>query len=89
MRVFFFLSFSFIDPGERGREREREGEKHQCERDIDRSPLPHTPTRDQTYIPGVCPDGASHSRSLGLQDDTQPTVPHQAGPEHGFFRGVG
>ena len=30
----------------RGREREREGEKHQCERNIDWLPLVHTPTGD-------------------------------------------
>ena len=30
---FFFFFWSFIDSRERGREAEREGEKHRCERE--------------------------------------------------------
>ena len=54
MATFFqrFYLFIFI---ERGREGEREGEKHQCEGNIDQLPLIRTLTKDQTCNPGTCP----------------------------------
>ena len=49
----------FIEYREWGREGEREGEKQQCERerDIDRLPFIHAPTRDLTHNLGMCVTG--------------------------------
>ena len=59
---------------ERGREGEREGEKHPW---VVASPEP--PTGDLAPNPGVCPDWESNQLLSDLQDDAQPTEPHQAG----------
>ena len=60
---------------ERGREEEREGEKHQC---VVASHVP--PTGDLAHNPGMCPDWESNQRLFGLQASTQSTEPHQPGP---------
>ena len=45
---------------ERGREGEREGEKHQC------VVTSHVfPTGDLAYNPGMCPDGESNQQTFG------------------------
>ena len=49
------------------------------EGNIDRLPFTHTPTGDWTCNPGMCPDGESNLWPFTLQDDTQPTQPHQSG----------
>ena len=36
-------------------------------------------TRDKTHKPGMCPDVESNWGPFGLQDDAQPTEPHQSG----------
>ena len=42
---------------ERGREGEREGEKHRCERNIGQLPLLCAPTRDRTATQASALDG--------------------------------
>ena len=56
---------------QRGREEEREGEKHQC---VVASPAP--PIGDLACNPGMCPDWESNQQPLGLQAGTQSTEPH-------------
>ena len=57
---------------ERGREGEREGEKHPC---VVASRTP--PTRDAAR--GMCPDWESTWRPFGSQTSAQTTKPHQPG----------
>ena len=61
---------------ERGREGEREGEKHQC---VVTSHMP--PTGDLACNPGMCPDWESNGQPFGSQAGTQSTEPHQPGQE--------
>ena len=63
LKVLFVFIFR-----ERGREGEREGEKHQC---VVASCMP--PTGDLARNPGMCPDWELNQRTLGSQDDTQST----------------
>ena len=58
--------------GEKGREGEREGEKHQC---VIASHMPLT--GDLAHNPGVCPDWEANQGPLGLQANAQSTEPHQ------------
>ena len=59
---------------ERGREGEREGEKHQCEVAF------HMPlTGDLAHNPGMCPDWESNLRPFGSQAGAQSTEPHHLG----------
>lgn len=53
------LLFSFINSRLRGREKEKEGENHQCERNINPLPLTFAPTTNQTCNPGLYPDRES------------------------------
>ena len=70
---------------ERGKEGERKGEKHRCERETCIRCLWHTPSQDQTGSPGMCPDQKSSNwQPFAVQDDAQPTEPHQSGHEHRF-----
>ena len=59
---------------ERGREGEREGEKHQC---VVASHVP--PNKGLAYNPGMCPDRELNQQPFGSQASTQPTEPHQPG----------
>ena len=63
----------------RGREREKEGEKHQC---VVASHTP--PTGDLDLNPGMCPDWELNWQPFGSQAGTQSTEAHQPGP-HLFF----
>ena len=71
---FFFKRFYLFSFRERGREGEREGEKHQC---VVASCTP--PTGDLVGNPGTCPDWESNRRPFGSQASTQCTEPHQLG----------
>ena len=66
-----FYLFIFRD---RGREEEREGEKHQC---VVASCAP--PTEDLAHNPGMYPDRELNQRPFALQSSTQLTEPHQLG----------
>ena len=60
---------------ERGREGEREGEKHQC------VVASHAlSTGDLAPKPGMCPDWISNWQPFGLQTGAQPTEPRQPWP---------
>ena len=65
---------------EKGREGEREGEKHQC---VVASRTP--PTEDVAYNPGMCPDRELNQRSFGSQVGTQSTEAYQPGLKHSFY----
>ena len=67
--IFYLFLFS-----ERGREGEREGEKHQY---VVASPAP--PTGGLARNQDVCSDWGLNWLPLGLQAGTQSTKPHQGG----------
>ena len=76
MLAFFFFKvlFIYLLILERGREGEREGEKHQC------VVASHThPTEDLAHNPGMCPDWEWNQQPFGSQAGTQSTDPHQPG----------
>ena len=64
----------------RGREGEREGEKHHR---VVASSTP--PTGDLAHNPGMCPDWGSNMGPFGLQAGAQSTEPHQPGPHNLFI----
>ena len=68
---YFFKDFIYL---ERGREREIEGEKHQCV-----VAFCEPPTGDLALNSGICPDWELNWRTLGLQAGAQSTEPHQPG----------
>ena len=70
----YFKRFYLFIFRERGREGEREGEKHQC---VVASWAP--PTGALACNPGMCPDWESNWRPLGSQASAQTTEPHQSG----------
>ena len=59
---------------ERGREEEREEEKHQC---VVAFHMP--PTGDLACKSVICPDWELNQRPFGMQAGTQSTEPHQQG----------
>ena len=65
---------------ERGEGREKEGEKHQYERETLTGCL-----WDQTRIPGMCPDWELNRQPFALWDGSQPTEPHQPGQNEQLF----
>ena len=72
--IFYFLNFIYLFL-ERGREKEREGQKHQCVVAF------HTPPPgDLSCKPGMCPDWESNQQLFDSQASTQSTEPHQPGP---------
>ena len=73
LHVFFFKDFIYLFL-ERGREGEREGEKHQC---VAASHAPRI--GDLAYNPGMCPDWESNQQPFGSQTGTQSTELHQQG----------
>ena len=60
---------------ERGREREREVEKHLC---VVASRV--SPTGDLALNPGMCPDWELNQQHFDLQAGTQSTEPHEPEP---------
>ena len=76
--LLFFLRFYLFIFRERGRERKREGEKHQC---VVASCTP--PTGGLACNPGMCPDWESNQWPFRSQASTQSTEPHQ--PELRFI----
>ena len=72
------IIYLFI-PREKGKEGEREGEKHQCVVAF-RTPA----TGDLALNPGVCPDWESNLQPFGSQVSAQSIEPHQPGLNHIF-----
>ena len=70
----FLKSFYLYIFRERGREGEREGEKHQR---VVASHVPHT--GDPASNPGMCPDWELNWRPFGSQAGTQSTELHPPG----------
>ena len=70
----FFKGFIYLFLRERGRQGEREGEKHQC---VVASQGPTT--GDLAHNPGMCPDWESNWQPFGSQACTQSTELHQLG----------
>ena len=68
MFVIYLFIYLFL---ERGREGEKEEEKHQC---VIASHM--LPTGDLACNPGMCPDWESNWQPFGSQADTQSTEPH-------------
>ena len=57
-----------------------------CERNIDQSPLTHSPTGDWLYF-GYVPQQGMNQQTFSLQDDAQPTEPHWSGqPKQNFLK---
>ena len=71
---FFKKRFYLFIFRERGREGEREGEKHQC---VVAFHAP--PTGDLVCNPGMCPDWELSQQPFGSQADPQSTKPYQPG----------
>ena len=71
--LFSFEDFIYLFR-QRGREGEREGEKHQC---VAASCM--SSTGGLARSPGVCPHWESNQRPFGSQASTQSTEPHQPG----------
>ena len=78
--VLFFFKFYLLIFRERGREGEREGEKHQG---VVVSCVP--PTGDLAHNPGMCPDWESNLRPFGSQARTQSTKLHQPWQHSSIF----
>ena len=81
----FFQKILFIFR-ERGREGEREQEKHQCPRNTSISCLSHAPNGDQAHNAGMGPDWESNWRPFSLQAGTQSTESCQPGPVPGIIK---
>ena len=77
---FIFISFYFFtDSRKRGREGEREGEKHRCERETLIGCLLHVPQLGTKLATQVWALTGNHWQPFGLQDNTQPTEPQWPG----------
>ena len=83
--IHFLKRFYLFTFTERGREGEREGEKHQCVRDTSISCSWMYPTEDLAHYPGICPDWELNQRPFILQAGTQFTKPHQPGLDTFFY----
>ena len=75
--IFLFLKNNILFLfRERGREGEREEEKHHC---VVASHVP--PTGDLASNPGMCPDWELNWQPFGLQTSAQSIEPHQLGKD--------
>ena len=83
MKTNYFLKYFIYLFLERGREREREGEKHQC---VVASCMP--PTGDPAFNPGMCPKWESNRRPFVSQSGPQSTEPHQPGQIFIFLKSI-
>ena len=80
-QVLFFKDFIYLFILERGKRREKEGEKHRC---VVVSPMP--PTGDLAQNPDMCPVWVSKQLSLSSQAHTQSTESHHPGYNHQSFK---
>ena len=76
----FKKDFYLFNFRERGKEGEREGEKHQY---VLASPM--SPAGDLAHNPGTSSDWESNQQPFGLQASTQSTEPHQPGIKMKYF----
>ena len=65
-----FKRFYLLIFGERRKEGDREGKKHQC---VVTSHMP--PNGDVALNPDMCPDWKSNWQPFGLKADAQPVIP--------------
>ena len=72
--ISFFLRFYLFIFRQRGREGEREGEKHQC---VVASHMP--PTGDLASNPDMCPDWELNWQPFSSRTGAQSTEPHHPG----------
>ena len=79
VETYFVKRFYLFIFRKRGREGEREGEKHQC---VVASRT--SPTGDLARNPGLGPDWESNWRPFGLQAGTRSTEPQQLGSQFNF-----
>ena len=70
----YFLIFYFFIFRQRGREGERDEEKHQC---VVAFGAP--PTGGLAYNPGMCPDWELNWQPFASRSSAQSTEPHQPG----------
>ena len=70
--IYIFYDFIYLFFGKKGREGERDEEKHQC---VVASPA--SPTGHLVFNPGMCPDWESNWWPFGSQAHTQYTELHQ------------
>ena len=75
----FLKKILFIYFRDRGRKKEREGEKHGCEREHQLLPLVCSPAGDGTHNPGTYPDWELNWQPSALWDNAQPIEPHLSG----------
>ena len=76
----FFKDFIYLIL-ERGKGKEKEGDKHQC---VVASHVP--PIGDLAHNPGMFPDWESNQQPFGLQASAQSTEPHQPGLPWAFIK---
>ena len=77
---FFFCCLSFyLFFRNKGRVGERKGKKHRCARETSISCLLLTPNQGPNLQPRHLPQPRINWWPLGLQDNAQPTEPHQSG----------
>ena len=72
-------SYLFFREWERGKGEKRGKETSMWESNIDWLPLIHTLIGEQSYNPGMWPDWELNQWPFALQDNAQPTEPHQSG----------
>ena len=78
---FNFIFFYFQREGEK----KREGENHWCERETSIGCLSHSPNKDRTWDPCICPDWESNWRPFTSLQADQPTEPLVRAPLYHFF----
>ena len=79
MFIDFLKDCIYFTFRERGREGEREGEKHRCARDTSISCLSHNQTEDVAHNPGMCPGWELNWQPFSSQAGAQSTEPQQPG----------
>ena len=75
--LFKKIFYSFFR--ERGKEGEKEGEKHLYVREASMVAFLKPLARDLVHNPGMCPSWESNQQPFSWQASAQPTEPHKAG----------
>ena len=82
-KKYFIYLFIFR---ERGREEERQREKHHCEKHWSAASCTHSNRQERNCSLRVCPNQELDQQPLAFQDDAQPTEPHWSGHNINFFK---